>query len=182
LRRASQTENRPSRSRSRAPQSRHRPRPAHIPADRRERICIRRRLRSWAPRETPPKSSTTRVSTVRESSMPCSFSCKDGAAAGLSCRFRMLFSPLVAAYSALAFSVASSFVSVPSPCMSFLFNTLEAIALSDRPTTPALGCGVTKALSRSYLEAINEYLPSRINWVVQSSGVDYLHLLIVSMS
>ena len=65
---------------------------------------------------------------------------------------------------------------------SFLFNTLEVIALSDRPTTPALGCGVTKALSRSYLEAINEYLPSRVNWVVQSSGVDYLHLLIVSMS
>lgn len=65
---------------------------------------------------------------------------------------------------------------------SYLFNTLEAIALSDRPTTPALGCGVTKALSRSYLDDITTYLPSRINWVVQSSGVDYLHLLIVSMS
>lgn len=65
---------------------------------------------------------------------------------------------------------------------SFLFNTLEAIALSDRPTTPALGCGVTKALSRSYLDELNTYLPSRINWVVQSSGVDYLHLLIISMS
>ncbi|GFZ46439.1 Mitochondrial DNA polymerase catalytic subunit [Saitozyma sp. JCM 24511] len=64
---------------------------------------------------------------------------------------------------------------------SYLFNTLEAIALSDRPTTPALGCGVTKALRRSYLEEGSSYLPSRINWVVQSSGVDYLHLLIVSM-
>jgi DNA polymerase gamma 1 len=64
---------------------------------------------------------------------------------------------------------------------SYLFNTLEAIALSDRPTTPALGCGVTKALRKSYLEEGSSYLPSRINWVVQSSGVDYLHLLIVSM-
>ena len=64
---------------------------------------------------------------------------------------------------------------------SFLFNTLEMIALSNRPTTPALGCGVTKALTKSYLSTSNTYLPSRINWVVQSSGVDYLHLLIVSM-
>ena len=47
--------------------------------------------------------------------------------------------------------------------------------------TPALGCGVTKALSKSYLNEGSAYLPSRINWVVQSSGVDYLHLLIVSM-
>lgn len=64
---------------------------------------------------------------------------------------------------------------------SYLFNTLEAIALSDRPTTPALGCGVTRALRKTYLEDPSSYLPSRINWVVQSSGVDYLHLLIVSM-
>jgi DNA polymerase gamma 1 len=64
---------------------------------------------------------------------------------------------------------------------SYLFNTLEAIALNDRPTTPALGCGVTRALRKSYLESASSYLPSRINWVVQSSGVDYLHLLIVSM-
>jgi DNA polymerase gamma 1 len=65
---------------------------------------------------------------------------------------------------------------------SYLFNMLESIARNDRPTTPALGCGVTKALSRSYLENENTYMPSRINWVVQSSGVDYLHLLIVAMS
>lgn len=64
---------------------------------------------------------------------------------------------------------------------SYLFNTLEAIALSDRPMTPALGCGVTKALSKSYLDEGTQFLPSRVNWVVQSSGVDYLHLLIVSM-
>lgn len=66
---------------------------------------------------------------------------------------------------------------------SFVFNKLEEIALSDKPQTPALGCGVTYALSKEYLPAEfgSDYMPSRINWVVQSSGVDYLHLLIVSM-
>ncbi|OJT07668.1 DNA polymerase gamma, mitochondrial [Trametes pubescens] len=66
---------------------------------------------------------------------------------------------------------------------SFVFNKLEEIALSDRPQTPALGCGITYALSKEYLPVGfgSDYMPSRINWVVQSSGVDYLHLLIVSM-
>lgn len=66
---------------------------------------------------------------------------------------------------------------------SFVFNKLEEIALSDRPRTPALGCGITYALSKEYLpeEFGSDYMTSRINWVVQSSGVDYLHLLIVSM-
>ncbi|KAI8974832.1 gamma DNA-directed DNA polymerase [Trametes punicea] len=66
---------------------------------------------------------------------------------------------------------------------SFVFNKLEEIALSDRPQTPALGCGITYALSKEYLPAKfgSDYMTSRINWVVQSSGVDYLHLLIVSM-
>ncbi|KAF8492208.1 DNA polymerase family A-domain-containing protein [Russula emetica] len=66
---------------------------------------------------------------------------------------------------------------------SFVFNKLEEIALSEQPTTPALGCGITHALSKKYLPAVfgSDYMTSRINWVVQSSGVDYLHLLIVSM-
>ncbi|GJJ15170.1 hypothetical protein Clacol_009445 [Clathrus columnatus] len=66
---------------------------------------------------------------------------------------------------------------------SFVFNKLEQIAISDEPKTPVLDCGVTYALSKQYLpEKFGaDYLPSRINWVVQSSGVDYLHLLIVSM-
>jgi DNA polymerase gamma 1 len=66
---------------------------------------------------------------------------------------------------------------------SFVFNKLEEIALSEQPTTPALGCGITHALSKKYLPAGfgTDYMTSRINWVVQSSGVDYLHLLIVSM-
>jgi DNA polymerase gamma 1 len=66
---------------------------------------------------------------------------------------------------------------------SYVFNKLEEIAVSDRPRTPALGCGITYALSKEYLpsEYGKDYMPSRINWAVQSSGVDYLHLLIVSM-
>lgn len=70
---------------------------------------------------------------------------------------------------------------------SFVFNKLEEIAQNDRPRTPALGCGLTAALTKAYLPAEGRskagegYLPSRINWVVQSSGVDYLHLLLVSM-
>lgn len=66
---------------------------------------------------------------------------------------------------------------------SLVFNKLEEIALSDRPQTPALGCGITYALSKEYLPAEfgSDYMTSRINWVVQSSGVDYLHLLIVAM-
>ena len=66
---------------------------------------------------------------------------------------------------------------------SFVFNKLEEIALSEHPTTPALGCGITHALSKKYLPAAfgSDYMTSRINWVVQSSGVDYLHLLIVAM-
>ncbi|KAH7887225.1 DNA polymerase family A-domain-containing protein [Phlebopus sp. FC_14] len=66
---------------------------------------------------------------------------------------------------------------------SFVFNKLEEIALSDRPQTPALGCGITAALSKENLPEKfgSDYMTSRINWVVQSSGVDYLHLLIVAM-
>lgn len=68
---------------------------------------------------------------------------------------------------------------------SYLFNTLERIATSSLPQTPALGCGVTDALKSVYLPKNGafgtDYLPSRINWVVQSSGVDYLHLLIIGM-
>ncbi|SCV74300.1 BQ2448_6732 [Microbotryum intermedium] len=71
---------------------------------------------------------------------------------------------------------------------SFVFNKLEGIAQSDRPRTPALGCGLTDALTKAYLPPEagratkgSGFMPSRINWVVQSSGVDYLHLLLVAM-
>lgn len=66
---------------------------------------------------------------------------------------------------------------------SFVFNKLEAIAMSERPRTPALGCTITTALQKEYLKPGfgTDFMTSRINWAVQSSGVDYLHLLIVAM-
>ncbi|CCE65831.1 hypothetical protein TPHA_0N00510 [Tetrapisispora phaffii CBS 4417] len=64
---------------------------------------------------------------------------------------------------------------------SILFNKLENIANQEVPRTPVLGCGITSSLMKQNLN-INKYLPSRINWAIQSSGVDYLHLLCCSMS
>ncbi|KAG0641560.1 DNA polymerase family A-domain-containing protein [Tuber brumale] len=63
---------------------------------------------------------------------------------------------------------------------SFVFNTLEKFADQERPRTPVLGAGITEALMRRNLSR-NGFLPSRINWAIQSSGVDYLHLLVVAM-
>lgn len=63
---------------------------------------------------------------------------------------------------------------------SYMFNALEDIALCKEPRTPILGCAITDALKPKY--AGTQFLTSRINWVVQSSAVDYLHMLLVSMS
>ncbi|KAI1376720.1 DNA polymerase family A [Hypoxylon crocopeplum] len=63
---------------------------------------------------------------------------------------------------------------------SFVFNKLEEFAEQERPRTPVLGAGITEALIGRYISK-GGYLTSRINWAIQSSGVDYLHLLIVSM-
>ena len=41
------------------------------------------------------------------------------------------------------------------------------------------GCAISKALESDKVG--NDFIPSRINWVVQSSAVDYLHLLLTSM-
>lgn len=62
---------------------------------------------------------------------------------------------------------------------SFVFNRLEEFADQDRPRTPVLGAGITEALLKRYIAG--GFIPSRINWAIQSSGVDYLHLLIVGM-
>ena len=63
---------------------------------------------------------------------------------------------------------------------SHVFTKLEKIAASPEPKTPTLGCTMNSTLlSRHDLN--NQFLTTRINWVVQSSGVDYLHLLLVSM-
>jgi DNA polymerase gamma 1 len=64
---------------------------------------------------------------------------------------------------------------------SFVFNKLEDFAEQERPRTPVLGAAITEALQRRYLSK-GGFMTSRINWAIQSSGVDYLHLLIVSMS
>jgi DNA polymerase gamma 1 len=61
----------------------------------------------------------------------------------------------------------------------YLVNRLEEIATSLEPLTPVLRCGITNALKPA--NADQKYMTSRVNWVVQSSGVDYLHLLLVSM-
>jgi DNA polymerase gamma 1 len=64
---------------------------------------------------------------------------------------------------------------------SVLFNELERIANLEKPRTPVLKAGITKALMKKNLN-LNSFLPSRVNWAIQSSGVDYLHLLCVSMN
>ncbi|KAL7929996.1 DNA polymerase family A domain-containing protein [Trichoderma chlorosporum] len=63
---------------------------------------------------------------------------------------------------------------------SFVFNKLEEFAEQDWARTPVLGAGITQALMSRFVSK-GGYLPSRINWAIQSSGVDYLHMLIVSM-
>ncbi|KAI0480633.1 DNA polymerase gamma [Xylariaceae sp. FL0804] len=63
---------------------------------------------------------------------------------------------------------------------SFVFNKLEEFAEQERPRTPVLGAGITQALMAQFINK-GAYLTSRVNWAIQSSGVDYLHLLIVSM-
>jgi DNA polymerase gamma 1 len=63
---------------------------------------------------------------------------------------------------------------------SLVFNRLEDFAEQTHPRTPVLGAGITEALQRNNISR-GGFLTSRINWAIQSSGVDYLHLLIVSM-
>ncbi|NXP70989.1 DPOG1 polymerase, partial [Ramphastos sulfuratus] len=60
-----------------------------------------------------------------------------------------------------------------------MFNKLESIALAPYPQTPVLGCHISRALEPAV--AKGEFVTSRVNWVVQSSAVDYLHLMLVAM-
>ncbi|XP_077423292.1 DNA polymerase subunit gamma-1 isoform X2 [Vanacampus margaritifer] len=60
-----------------------------------------------------------------------------------------------------------------------MFNKLESIAHSAQPETPVLGCRISRALEPKAVK--DEFITSRVNWVVQSSAVDYLHLMLVSM-
>ncbi|KAJ3634475.1 hypothetical protein Zmor_016447 [Zophobas morio] len=62
---------------------------------------------------------------------------------------------------------------------SHMFNSLEQVVNSTYPRTPFLGSGISNMLKSSV--AGSNYSTSRVNWVVQSSAVDFLHLLLVSM-
>ena len=58
------------------------------------------------------------------------------------------------------------------------FNRLEQIPTNTRPRTPVLQAEISRALDTRLIG--RNYLTSRINWVVQSSAVDFLHLLLVT--
>ncbi|XP_065189471.1 DNA polymerase subunit gamma-1-like [Sycon ciliatum] len=62
---------------------------------------------------------------------------------------------------------------------SHLFNRLEEMIKMRRPATPALGVTAPKPILRDNIQ--KQFVPSRINWIVQSSGVDFLHALLVNM-
>ncbi|TMW45401.1 hypothetical protein DOY81_009523 [Sarcophaga bullata] len=64
---------------------------------------------------------------------------------------------------------------------SAMFNRLEEIATRDEPVTPFLGCRLSRALETNNTSDENRFLPTRINWVVQSGAVDFLHLMLVCM-
>ncbi|XP_036321152.1 DNA polymerase subunit gamma-1, mitochondrial [Rhagoletis pomonella] len=63
---------------------------------------------------------------------------------------------------------------------SAMFNRLEEIALSECPKTPFLNCRLSRALEVHGGDE-NRFLPTRVNWVVQSGAVDFLHLMLVCM-
>ncbi|XP_011197773.2 DNA polymerase subunit gamma-1, mitochondrial [Bactrocera dorsalis] len=63
---------------------------------------------------------------------------------------------------------------------SAMFNRLEEIASSNCPKTPFLNCRLSRALEVNSGDE-NRFLPTRINWVVQSGAVDFLHLMLVCM-
>lgn len=64
---------------------------------------------------------------------------------------------------------------------SMMFNALDMFGLSDCARTPALLCEISDSLRGEYLPQSDEFGTTRVNWIIQSSGVDYLHLLIVAM-
>lgn len=63
---------------------------------------------------------------------------------------------------------------------SAMFNCLEEIANNKAPVTPFLSGRLSRALEpKNGMD--DRYLPTRVNWVVQSGAVDFLHLMLVSM-
>ncbi|XP_011629439.1 DNA polymerase subunit gamma-1, mitochondrial isoform X1 [Pogonomyrmex barbatus] len=64
---------------------------------------------------------------------------------------------------------------------SAMFNRLEQIAGSKHPVTPFLNARLSRALEITNTHDDDKFLPTKINWVVQSGAVDFLHLMLVSM-
>lgn len=63
-----------------------------------------------------------------------------------------------------------------------LFNAMEDILRSKYPRTPFLRSAISSALRVENLQATEEHLTARTNWLIQSSETDYLHLLIANMN
>lgn len=72
-----------------------------------------------------------------------------------------------------------AFVSYSGGTESFMFNQMEAIAHSPVSRTPVLSAEISDGLIAEHVD--DNFLTSRVNWVVQSSGVDYLHMLLVAI-
>lgn len=64
---------------------------------------------------------------------------------------------------------------------SAMFNRLEQIAGEREPRTPFLRGRLTRPLEPAPDGAEDRFLPTRVNWVVQSGAVDFLHLMLVCM-
>uniref|UniRef100_A0A1B6M4F8 DNA polymerase subunit gamma-1 n=1 Tax=Graphocephala atropunctata TaxID=36148 RepID=A0A1B6M4F8_9HEMI len=63
---------------------------------------------------------------------------------------------------------------------SAMFNRLEEIASSPTPKTPFLKGRLSRALEPG-TDKDDKFIPTRVNWVVQSGAVDFLHLMLVCM-
>ena len=62
---------------------------------------------------------------------------------------------------------------------SFMFNVLENAADLKEPCTPVLRAVIPDSLLPRNVD--KEFATTRVNWIVQASGVDYLHLLMILM-
>lgn len=63
---------------------------------------------------------------------------------------------------------------------SAMFNRLEEIASDCEPKTPFLKGRLSRALEPQS-DKDDRFIPTKINWVVQSGAVDFLHLMLVCM-
>ena len=73
-----------------------------------------------------------------------------------------------------------AFVSYAGGTESYMFNQMEAIARAPISKTPVLSAEISDGLIAEHVD--DNFITSRVNWVVQSSGVDYLHMLLVAVA